>query len=300
MSNLFQVKRKKGGWLASHIAIWTEGSTAYISCVFSWDLVECRKIAKYYAGLGFTVRAGGPAVAMNPGALKDVAELGGQVAALPYHNPKAMFTSRGCIRQCPFCAVPKIEGDLVELSDWEPKPLVCDNNLLACSTAHFDSVIDRLKAASVRGVDFNQGLDARLLTKYHAQRISELDLGRVRLAWDDIKLESQFMRAWQLLRGAGIPKRAIAVYVLIGFNDTPEDAEYRLRTIYDLDSFPSPMRYQPVDTKTKDAYVGKNWEDWQLRQYMRYWSNRRLAKIPFSEWLDGYRPQTQNVAQMSF
>ena len=51
-------------------------------------------------------------------------------------------------------------------------------------------MIDKLKPLS--GIDFNQGLDARLLTEYHAERLAELDLKMVRLAWDHIGLESQF------------------------------------------------------------------------------------------------------------
>lgn len=285
-----ETKRKHGGWLESHLAHWTEENTAFISVVFSWDLREAKKLTMYYRSLGFRVRAGGPAVALNPGAVTNLAELGGEINALLRHNPRATFTSRGCPRRCKFCAVPKLEGSLVELSDWPVKSIICDNNLLACSTTHFDRVVDRLKAANVKGVDFNQGLDARLLTKHHANRIAELDLRMVRLAWDDTRLESQFIAAWETLRRSGIPKRKIAVYVLIGFNDTLEDAAYRLRVISDLNSYTVPMRYQPINTPAKNAYVAPGWTDWQLKAFMRYWSSLRLCQtIPFSEWMQRYR-----------
>jgi len=282
------------GW--NHFAHWTENRTAYISCVFSWDLPEARRIAAYYKQQGYHVRAGGPAVDLNPGALAGVAELGGSVDALTHHNPDATFTSRGCIRSCAFCAVPKIEGKLRELADWEPRPVICDNNLLACSRAHFDSVIDRLKAAGIQAVDFNQGLDARLLTPYHAGRIAELDMRFVRLAWDDVRLESQFMRAWETLRAAGIPKRTISVYVLIGFRDTPEDALYRMRTVCKtLGSYVVPMRYQPLGAKKLNEYVDPSWTNWQLVAYKRYWGHNRNTSIPWSEWIDSYRPKTEFV-----
>jgi len=278
----------------THFIHWTEGRTAFVSCVFSWDLPKARKIALYYKEQGYRVRAGGPAVDLNPDALSDVAELGGAVNALPRHNPDATFTSRGCIRSCAFCAVPKIEGKLRELTDWEPKPVICDNNLLACSRSHFDSVIDRLKAANVQGVDFNQGLDARLLTPHHAQRIAELDVRFVRLAWDDVRTEAEFMRAWETLRAAGIPKRTISVYVLIGFHDTPEDALYRMRTVTKtLDSMCVPMRYQPLNANRRNEYIDPNWTHWELVAYKRYWGHRRTTVIPFAEWLDTYRPTIQ-------
>ena len=235
--------------------------------------------------LGYRVRAGGPAVDLMPDYLSDVAEVGGEVDALARHNPKATFTSRGCTRKCEFCAVPVIEGDLRELRDgeWEPKPVVCDNNLLACSRTHFDEVVDSLKG--MKGVDFNQGLDARLLTKYHADRLAELDCPLVRLAWDHIGLESRVMAAIELLTAAGFSKSRIKVYVLLGYDDTPEDALYRLQTLKDHDVFPNPQRYQPLDALEKNTYLNSDWSEWEMRRFMKYWS--RLIwywKIPFGEF----------------
>ena len=270
-------------WDGGGYAEWTEKKDAFISVVFSWQLDSAYQRAVWLRSSGYRVQAGGPAVALNPGAISDVAEVGGTVDALPHHNPDATFTTRGCIRHCPFCAVPIIEGDLVELTDWEPRPIVCDNNLLAASEAHFDRVIDRLKPLS--GIDFNQGLDSRLLTKRHAERLTELNLSTVRLAWDNTAYEHQFITAYKVLRDAGIPARMIRVYVLIGFDDTPEDALYRLETIRGLGSWPNPMRYQPLDTKRRNDYVSPSWTDAHLKKYMRYWS--RLAwfgHIPFSEY----------------
>ena len=269
-------------WLNGY-AEWIDGDTAYISVVFSWELQHAYQRAVWLRQFGYRIKAGGPAIAMNPGVLSDVATEGGQIDALPHHNPDATFTSRGCIRQCEFCAVPKIEGALVELDDWEMKPIICDNNLLACSVAHFDNVIDRLKP--VHGVDFNQGLDARLLTNHHAERIAELNLYAVRLAWDHTRLERQFLKAFQTITDAGIPARKIRVYVLIGYRDTPEDALYRLQMVKDLGAWPNPMRYQPLGATHRNCYIGDGWTERELRDYMRYWSRLRwFEHIPFSEY----------------
>ena len=262
---------------------WKEGKDVFLSVVFTWDLPKAYQRAEDLSSKGYHVHAGGPAVLLNPQYLADVAECNGKdIPVLHRHNPNATFTSRGCIRRCPFCAVPKIEGELVELEDWPVRPIVCDNNLLACSRVHFDRVVDKLKPLS--GIDFNQGLDARLLTKYHAERLSELKC-IARLAWDDIAYESAFRRAYQLLRNAGFPKSRIRVYVLIGYNDTPEDALYRLSEIWKTKSFPNPMRYQPLDALKKNSFVGEAWTETELRRYMHYWS--RLVwcgRVPFKDF----------------
>ncbi len=262
---------------------WTEGQRAYLSVVFTWDLPKAYQRAVWLREMGYEVHAGGPAVDLMPDVLADVAQVNGRtVDALTRHNPLATFTSRGCIRRCPFCAVWRVEGALRELDDWPVRPIVCDNNLLACSRAHFDRVVDRLKP--LRGIDFNQGLDARLLTAYHAARLSELDC-MVRLAFDSVAYASQFMQAFELLRKKGIPKSRIRVYILVGWNDTPDDALYRLRTVAGLGIDPNPMRYNPLDTMRRDSYVGLGWTDSELTRYVRYWANLRWFRaVPFEDF----------------
>jgi len=264
---------------------WTEGSTLFLSIVFSWQLPQAmeRITQPKFGETKFVV--GGPAVKLNPDYLKNWATYGNDIPGmLQKHNPNATRTSLGCVRNCAFCAVPKTEGKLKELSDWPVLPVVCDNNLLACSRKHFDDVIDKLKRLD--WCDFNQGLDARLLTQYHADRLAELKSPCIRLAWDNIKDERCLLSAITRLRKAGIPKRLIRCYVLIGFNDTPEDALYRLETLrFSVGINPNPMRYQPLDSTKRNEYVGENWTNKEIVRYMRYWSNLRyLGGVPFDDF----------------
>lgn len=68
------------------IAEWVEGDTAFVSVVFSWMLQKAYARCVWFRQAGYKVRAGGPAVTMNPDALTGVAELGGDVSALKHHN----------------------------------------------------------------------------------------------------------------------------------------------------------------------------------------------------------------------
>ena len=263
---------------------WREGETTYISIVFSWHLPQAKRriLNPCFGEKRFVV--GGPAVKLNPDYLADIAEIGDDIPGmLQRHNPLATRTSEGCIRKCKFCAVPRIEGPLRELKDWPLLPIICDNNLLACSRKHFNAVIDGLK--QLDWCDFNQGLDARLLTCHHADRLAELKNPKIRLAWDNTKNESEFMGAFEKLRAVGIAKKNIQCYVLMGYMDTPEDALYRLSTIKALGIMPNPMRFQPLDSEKKNIYVGRNWTHKELIRYQRYWSNLRyLRGVPFNEF----------------
>lgn len=263
---------------------WTEADCAYLSVVFSWGLPSAYQQAVFYKSQGMRVFAGGPAVDHNKEYLLDVASCNESLPdTIVKHNPHATFTSRGCIRKCKFCLVPKIEGDLKELNDWPIRPIVCDNNFLACSKDHFDKVIDRLKP--LQGIDFNQGLDARLLTNYHASRLAELDMSYLRLAWDNVGYEKHFMSAFETLLQAGFPPELVRVYVLIAFQDTPEDAVYRLQTIADLGAFPCIMRYQPLDALKRNQFLGDNWTEYELTRVKKYFSSLRYyGHIPFESF----------------
>lgn len=262
---------------------WIDNGTAFISVPFTWNLPEVYSRCVWLGREGYKVNVGGPAVGLMWPYLSDVAIIGGGINALWRHNPDATFTSRGCIRKCPFCAVPRLEPQFVELSHWEPRPIICDNNLLACSKKHFDKVVDSLKPFTA--VDFNQGLDARLLNSHHIQRLTELDLKVIRLAWDHIKEERVVRDAIMALTAAGIPKHKIHVYVLIGYDDNPDDALYRLQTLKSIGVWPNPQRYNPLDTLVRDSYVAANWTDRQLKRYMRYWARQAyLEHIPFEDY----------------
>jgi len=272
------------GWTKS-IIDWTEDDTAFLSITFTWQLPQAYPLCIWYKQLGYHVKVGGVAVSLMPDYLRGVAEIGNNnTDVLWRHNPDATFTSRGCIRTCDFCAVPKIEGELVELQNWEVKPVVCDNNLLACSRRHFDKVIDSLK--SLKNVDFNQGLDARLLNAYHISRLRELNLSVVRLAWDHIEEENIVLRAIHALLDAGFPKSKIRAYVLFNYKDTPDDALYRCETLKAMGILPNVQRFQPLDTLRKNSYISPHWNKVLLADFARYWSRQiYLYHIPFSEYI---------------
>ena len=266
---------------------WTDEGKAYLSTVFTWQLPEAWSRCVWYREQGYQVYVGGPAVALFPGYLKQVATVNGMTTnALPRHNSQATRFSTGCINACPFCAVPITEGELKECKG-EPRPVVCDNNLLACSKRHFDYVIDTLKP--VPGIDMNQGLDCRIITPYHIDRLRELNLYCIRFAWDHIKEEQHVMRAIDLSLKAGIPKSKIRVYVLVGYHDTPEDALYRMQTLKDLGLHKnSPMRFQAIKGEkalVKDSYLEPTWTEYEMKRFMHYWFRQAwVSNIPYADW----------------
>lgn len=264
-------------------AHWEDEKNHYISFVFSWDLWEWSQSAQPLLN-GKQIVIGGPAVILNPEWVPSWVKIGEPILnAFKYHYITVTRTTTGCIRKCRFCAVPKIEGDFKELKEWVSGTVLIDNNLLASSKKHFNKVIDYLK--KLKWNDFSQGLDVRLLRQWHVDRIAELKHPVIRFAWDNIKYEYQFFEACDMIEKVGIPKSRINAYVLIGFNDTPDDALYRLQKVYEKGYITFPMRYQSLHSKQRNDYVSENWTHDELIRYMKYWSNYRFfSGIPFEDF----------------
>jgi len=253
-------------------ALWIENDTLHISVVFTWDLPKVRQLAKQKSLLYGKVLIGGPAVRLMPDYLNGINTGYDYEGALQKHNPDATRTTTGCVRQCKFCAVPRLEGGLKELKAWPDKPTLIDNNLLASGKRHFDRVIDRLKKYDE--VDFNQGLDSRLLSEYHAKRFKELNNPMIRLALDSVSYQSGWVKAFETLRSAGIPKGAIRSYALVGFDSGPAEAWARCKFIESRGIKALPVWFHELDSLKKgqvtEKQEGLGWNDYERRKIMQF------------------------------
>lgn len=193
---------------------------------------------------------------------------------VPGNTKSILFSSRGCIRKCPFCAVPKLEPkfegrkSIKHLVDPNHSEIVLlDNNFLA--SPHWKEIIDEL--ADLRNaknrrylIDFNQGLDARLFTPEIALELARLRLKCVRLAYDSTVMKKAVKQAIDCIVQAGIRKRNVWIYVMYNYQDTPEDFIKRVQDLMEWGVTVYPMCYQPVDALEKNSYVDSNWTPEQL------------------------------------
>jgi radical SAM superfamily enzyme YgiQ (UPF0313 family) len=125
---------------------------------------------------------------------RDADDLLPDYSLVPEWNKKMagsiVFASRGCIRSCKYCAVPELEGSLCAVKNsiknliWpgHRRVIFFDNNFFA--NPRWENILKEIEELDLR-VDFNQGLDARLLSEKVAKRVSRLKIDRfVRLSYD--------------------------------------------------------------------------------------------------------------------
>ena len=130
------------------------------------------------------------------------------------------FLTRGCIRRCPWCVVPKKEGEIRPYRTWqeikrpESRDIVfMDNNVLACE--HGIEQIQSMVGQNVR-IDFNQGLDARLITTEIAALLAKLKWIRfIRMSCDTDAMLDVVIRAIRMLEECGVKPYRVFVYLLV-------------------------------------------------------------------------------------
>ena len=161
------------------------------------------------------------------------------------------FMTRGCIRSCGFCIVPKKEGGLKlvkELDDVLSNPsyssdktiMFMDNNFLAYA-GHMD-ILQELVDRQVRCC-FSQGLDIRLLTEENARLLDKLNYhGEYTFAFDNINLLKVINRKLTLLRDVDFKGR-LRFFVFVSPNHTNiKDDIFRIKFLRERGILPYVMR----------------------------------------------------------
>jgi len=185
-----------------------------------------------------------------------------------------IFSSRGCIRQCPYCAVPRLEGYLnstkssVKHLIWpdHKKVIFFDNNFLA--NPNWERIVDEIEELDL-AVDFNQGLDARLINEDVVRRLTKLKIELIRLSYDYRGMREHVKKAIRLFNAHGIDGRRILVYALYNFTDSPQDFFERMKDILTWGAVCYPMRYQPLNTLRKNSFIAPKWDPVRLEAVQR-------------------------------
>lgn len=147
------------------------------------------------------------------------------------------YITRGCIRNCEWCVVPKKEGYIRPYRKWEElirpdsnKLVLMDNNILACQ--YGIEQLESLVGINIK-IDLNQGLDARLVTDDVAKILSRLKwIKYIRFSCDHISQIDSIFKCCELLKRYGCSMYKIFIYILI--RKDLQEADYRVQQLKQL------------------------------------------------------------------
>ncbi len=124
----------------------------------------------------------------------------------------------------------------------------------------------KYKRPKQRYVDFNQGLEANLLTEEKVKKISEIPIRPLRIAFDNWSLRDKYENAIRL--SAKYDIKSMSNYILYNYTDKPEELYYRLKLNIDLceelniNIYSFPMKYHPIKDEeyfSNRNFIGKHW-----------------------------------------
>ena len=240
----------------------------YVSCIFTKNADTARGIATMYPGAEVSLGGSGIDYTWLPEAMQKV-----KPDYDLYPSTYSLgFTTRGCIRKCPFCIVNDKEGRLrrwQHVRDFHDERFdrvsLLDNNALGDRTWFFEQT-DWMMEHRLK-VDYIGGLDVRLLDEEIAERLKVLKwAANIRFAFDHVADEPAVVEGIRLLKEAGIDiKHNVSFFVLVGFKgSTFDDALYRCRVLRGAGTNAYVMRY----TRTPELNALARWANW--REF--YWS----------------------------
>lgn len=171
------------------------------------------------------------------------------------------FLTRGCPRGCSFCHVAAKEGlrsvkvaDLNEFWDWQKNIVLLDPNILACKDRI--ELLQQLRDSKAN-IDFNQGLDARMLNEEVCDLLSEIRIKNVHFAWDRYQDGAVILPKLKMFANCKYPGKNpdhhAIVYTLVNFDTTLEEDLDRIYTLRDMGYWAYVMIYdkEHCDNKYK-------------------------------------------------
>ena len=160
------------------------------------------------------------------------------------------FLTRGCIRNCPWCVVPKKEGELTAYDTWQnikrpdsKRILFLDNNVLASD--HGIRQIEELSKNIYIYIDFNQGLDARLIDDGIAKMLAACKWDTfLRISCDTPNMIPIVEKAVDKLKANGLSPQKVFVYTLV---QDVDEAHERIMAIHKMGAQPFAQPYRDFD-----------------------------------------------------
>lgn len=260
--------------------IFAEGyDVVSLSVIFSWHAPLARDIALRVKG-NSEVWCGGPGMFA-------LARWWEQQTVLTVHRGldarfehqrgqyKMTFASRGCPVGCYFCIVPKLEGKEFTLyPDFEPAPILCDNNLSALPVEYQEHIIWRYAESEVALMDANSGFEPKTFDEDTFHRWQGVLRGPWRFAYDDLGETEDVRRMMEILKDVSPRKKR--VYVLIG--NEPFSACYeRAQKVIEWGGEPYCQPLMPLNALSRDTLtIRYDWTVQRLKDFARYYNRPAL------------------------
>lgn len=260
-----------------------------VSAIFSWDVPK--GVEPALRGCGYDVWAGGPGFAHMANWWRDRTGNEPTLGLDPRFerqrgNYRMCFAARGCPVGCHFCGVTAWEGKEYSLDwDFEPTPILCDNNLTDEPVEFQEHIIRRYLERGVRLLDANSGFEPKNFTEETYRRWKPLLRGPWRFGYDYLPERGSVKRMMAILKEESAKKKR--VYVMIG----NEPFEFCLQRATEVIEWGGEPYCQPYLLKTAtdrhEFVIRHDWTADKLTHFARYFNRFLWKYTPLEEYRCG-------------
>ncbi len=268
--------KQQGDTVEWYSPLFSRPDILYASKVFTFT-PDCQD----FAANAPTAIRGGTGYDLNVTLPDEVEQTLPDYSIYPDFIPALGFLTRGCIRSCPWCVVPRKEGNIRIADDIERicagrrEVVLLDNNFLAAPEAFVEEQLRKVQSLKLR-IDFNQALDVRLVNGRNASLLAETRWIRyIRFSCDSPLMLDPVRNAVKLIRCAGYSGEFF-VYVLA---QEVCEAYDRICRLTDIDRKIVPF-CQPFRDFTSDGEPSV-----ELRRLARWCNIQSIRKtVPFRKY----------------
>ena len=226
----------------------------YMSKVFSFSAepqvaINARKIIRGGTGYSIRLQDGKEVFQYNPhdGLRNEIEHIFPDYSLYGIKDTAYGFMTRGCPRGCTFCHVASKEwkrsctvADLSEFWNGQKYIQIMDPNTFA--SPQWKDICQQLIDSDAY-IEFNQGVDIRVMTDEKIKMLQKMKIQNIHFAWDryqDKKYIIPKLRHLKELTGWG---RKVTVYILTNFDTTIDQDLERVTFCRSLNFTPYIMRY---------------------------------------------------------
>lgn len=165
----------------------------------------------------------------------------------------------GCPRGCGFCHTGTKDGkkvfkvaDLAEFWNGQKNIVLLDQNILACR--EWKGLLQQL-IDSKAYVEFNGGLDIRMMTEEKAEMVKRIKQKIIHFAWDQYKDKEIIIPKFKMFKEiSGFSERKMIVYTIVNYDTTLEQDLERIYTLRELGYWAYVMIYNKENLPEGSIY----------------------------------------------
>jgi hypothetical protein len=176
-----------------------------------------------------------------------------------------------------------MEGPIKFLPEFEPRPVLTDNNLSAIDADYQDYIVRRYREADVPLLDANSGFEPETFDEEVFDRWEPINKGPWRFGLDETGETEEVDRVIKMLKRRGVAAKRIRPYVMIG-HEPYEECMARIQKVWDLGGEPYVQYIIKLNARKKEPWIQHDWTAERLIKVQKWVNSHAWRTVPLADF----------------